>query len=889
MPAYFLSSLLYERMNKSAITISSIIIIASFLILDNACQKEKDKDGNVIRKDKLSGVVQVGPFSEGSVYLYELSPILDRTGRSFITEIDSSNGSFELDNVSLLSQYVEMKANGYYFNVVNGSFSSYHLSLYALSDIKDISVINVNLLTHLESERVKYLVEKGSNFTAAKDSAQKEILSIFGMSCVNMGKSEKLDISVNNEGNAILLAISIILQGDKGVRDLTELLSYISKNIQQDGKLEADSIISELRSSTLNLDLAKIRLNLENQCKKMYFSVSIPDFENYINGFLTYTGLPPTPESLPATNISSTGGTLNGIIKANDVNTTVTFEYGTTPAFGDSIQASPYAVNGHTPTDVSTILTGLNVATTYYFRIKAVNSRGTVYGNEITFTTLGKIPIATTLAVTNISTKEATLNGTINANDLNTTVSFEYGLTQTYGSTVSASPAQVNGNTNINASSLISGLAVGTLYHYRVKAVNSLGSTDGNDLTFTTLGKIPTAVTQPATNLSIDGATLNATVNANDLSTTVTFEYGLTQSYGSTISAIPGQVMGSVNNNVKAILSGLNPATVYHFRIKAENFLGTAYSNDLTFKTLGDVPSVVTNSATPILATSANLRGSVNANKFSAVVMFEYGESTSYGNTVTADQNPVNGDINTNVSAYITGLNSETTYHFRITAINSLGTSYGNDVVFKTPPGIINDIDGNSYTAVALGSQVWMMQNLSATRFNDGTPIQLITDNTQWAGLTTPAYCWYNNDETSCKPAYGALYNWYVVDMTINGGKNVCPIGWHPPSITEWQELISFIGGVQLAEKLMETGTTHWIPPNSDATNETLFTVVPGGLRKIYGEFAEIGTNAYFMSSSLFVLNHSSVRLTKMEGAQVSIYNYSEKPEGESIRCIMDR
>jgi uncharacterized protein (TIGR02145 family) len=878
-------------MNKSAIAISSIIIIASFLILDNACQIKKDNDGNVIRKDKLSGVVQVGPFSEGSLYLYELTPELKPTSKNFITELNGNTGSFELDNVSLSSQYVEMKANGYYFNAVSGSISSYHLSLNAISDIKDISVVNVNLLTHLESERVKYLVQEGINFAAAKDSAQKEILSIFGMSCDNIGNSEELDISENNEGNAILLAISVILQRDKGERHLTELLSYISKNVQQDGKLEGDSLINELRYSTLNLDLAKIRSNLENQYKKMNSSVSVPDFEKYVNGFLTYTGLPPTPETLPSTNISPAGGTLNGTIKANDVTTMVSFEYGTTPAFGSTVQASPYVINGHIPTSVSAVLTGLNVATTYYFRIKAVNSRGIVYGNELTFTTLGKIPVAITLAASNISLQEATLNGTVNANDLSTSVSFEYGLTQTYGSTVSASPAQVNGNTNISTSSLISGLEVGTLYHYRVKAENSLGTVYGSDLTFTNLGKIPTAVTQNASTISNDGAILNGTVNANYLSTTVTFEYGLTQSYGSTISAIPRQVTGSLTYNVYVSISGLTPATVFHFRIKAVNYLGTVYSNDLTFKTLGDVPSIVTNSAIQILATSARLIGSVNANIFTTLVTFDFGESASYGNTVTADQNPINGYINTNVSASISGLNSETTYHFRIKAVNALGTSYGNDIVFKTPPGIIKDVDGNSYTAVGIGSQIWMMQNLLTTRFNDGTPIQLVTDDIKWAGLRTPAYCWYSNNETKYKNVYGALYNGDVIDTKETVGKNVCPMGWHTPSITEWSELISSIGGAQFAKKLMESGTAHWVPPNSDATNETLFTGLPGGSRP--REFSSIGTGASFISSSnvsdYVLLYVYLVVLTEEEGARVFVYDYVEKSIGGSIRCIMDK
>ena len=99
----------------------------------------------------------------------------------------------------------------------------------------------------------------------------------------------------------------------------------------------------------------------------------------------------------------------------------------------------------------------------------------------------------------------------------------------------------------------------------------------------------------------------------------------------------------------------------------------------------------------------------------------------------------------------------------------------------------ITDIDGNVYHTVKKGNQLWTVENLRTTSFNDGRPIQLVTDNVTWASLTTPAYCWYNNDIYN-KSKYGALYNWYAVDT-----KKLAPKGWHVPTDVEWDILQDYL------------------------------------------------------------------------------------------------
>ncbi len=231
-------------------------------------------------------------------------------------------------------------------------------------------------------------------------------------------------------------------------------------------------------------------------------------------------------------------------------------------------------------------MTDLEGATTYYVRAYATNPAGTGYGEVVSFETLGQPPAALTQVATNVNTTSAALNGVVLANYLSTTVTFEYGLTSNYGQTATAAQSPVAGNSLTDVNTEITGLAEGTTYHFRLKTVNSLGTTYGNDMTFKTLGDLPVAVTLAACCLSANGGRLNGTVNASWLSTVVTFEYGLTTDYGSLVTAYQSPVTGNSIVNVYSGVAGLNPATTYHFRIKAVNSLGTTYGEDKEFTTL---------------------------------------------------------------------------------------------------------------------------------------------------------------------------------------------------------------------------------------------------------------------------------------------------------------
>lgn len=201
-------------------------------------------------------------------------------------------------------------------------------------------------------------------------------------------------------------------------------------------------------------------------------------------------------------------------------------------------------------------------------------------------------------------------------------------------------------------------------------------------ITYELLYAPPTTTTGSATSLAANSATLNGTVNPNGGSTTYYFQYGTTTSYGSmTSSSSAGSGTSAVS--ISASLTGLNPSTTYHFRVKSSNSVGTSYGSDQSFTTTPDAPAVTTDSASSLTSSSATLHGTVNPNGAPTTYYFEYGTTTSYGSTTTSTDA---GSETTDVSAIssITELISDITYHYRLVASNSYGESSGDDKTFTT-------------------------------------------------------------------------------------------------------------------------------------------------------------------------------------------------------------
>jgi len=578
----------------------SILLISLFL----GCKKVDNSTGNtpisLIKKDKISGLVQKGPYINGTqIVMYVLDDKLAQTGKVFNTQITDNKGSFQLTNVELSSKFVQLAANGYYFNESSNAITIAQLQLNALTDVTDASTINVNILTHLEKRRVEYLFKSGKTFTEAKKTAQQEILAMFGISLTQSAVSEKLDIVNTGDANAVLLAVSLIIQGNLSVGDLSELLATISSDIEEDGVLNSETVKTTLIDNAKSLNLSAIRENLLTRYQKVAITAEIPDFEKYItNVFLKRTSEKPTIEIRPSTQFDNHSATVYGIINPNGAKTTVTFEYGLTNNYGKSVTADLL-----TPGTVLDDWTGV-----------------WVYSN----------------------------------------------------------------------------------------------------------------------------------------------------------------------------LKNLDSSTTYHYRIKAENEKGITYSADSTFITLKD-----------------------------------------------------------NIS-YIA-------------------------------PG----------TEVTIGTQVWMQKNLDVPKYRNGDLIPEVKDPTTWTNLKTGAWCYYNNDSAKYAAIYGRLYNWYAV----NDPRGLAPLGWHIPSISEWDILANYLGGASVAGGKMntmgtiESNTGLWFMPNTNATNSSGFYGQPSGYR--YDNPADMGTSAFIWTSIEGSTENAQAALLFRDGGVLQNTWHDgqtgmSKRYGFAVRCLKD-
>lgn len=253
-----------------------------------------------------------------------------------------------------------------------------------------------------------------------------------------------------------------------------------------------------------------------------------------------------------------------------------------------------------------------------------------------------------------------------------------------------------------------------------------------------------------------------------------------------------------------------------------------------------------------------------------------------------------------NTTFVLSGLAANTTYYwkvvardknYRITSGEVLSFTTKNiiieGIVFNPSLqyGFINDIDGNSYKTIRIGTQIWMAENLKTTKFNDGTAIQLAKDAKVWKTMYYPGFCWYYNDEATYKSVYGAIYNGYAAKSD-----KLCPTGWHVPSDSEWTNMITYLGGeITAGVKLRESGTNHWSGGSTEGSNESGFTALPATEREAYtGNFGGIGSSASFGSSSKTQSGNYYGLISVYYNNDIYRTYSHDLRYGSSIRCCKD-
>ena len=243
--------------------------------------------------------------------------------------------------------------------------------------------------------------------------------------------------------------------------------------------------------------------------------------------------------------------------------------------------------------------------------------------------------------------------------------------------------------------------------------------------------------------------------------------------------------------------------------------------------------------------------------------------STNGGTTWQGPLKKVSGNVGVNVSSG----NKSITWN----VLEEFEELRGTNIMFQVRSEDLN-ID-----TIQIGNQVWTKKNLEVSTYRNGDIIPEVKDPSEWAKLTTGAWCYYNND-TMLRNTYGKLYNWYAV----NDPRGLAPEGFHVPSDTECYNLIKNLGGESVVGgKLKEIGYKHWKIPNGGASNSSGFIGLPGGSRYSLGSFMDIGVWGYWWSSTLNNENFSWYFYLYAYSEKSSV-STRDKKSGFSVRCVKD-
>ncbi len=224
-------------------------------------------------------------------------------------------------------------------------------------------------------------------------------------------------------------------------------------------------------------------------------------------------------------------------------------------------------------------------------------------------------------------------------------------------------------------------------------------------------------------------------------------------------------------------------------------------------------------------------------------------------------------------------------YSVNTMAVSLLSLSISLKSIAQESTETVQDIDGNIYKIITIGEQVWMKEDLKTTKFSNGDSISTTTPATlDITNEPTPKYQWAYDGNKSNVEIYGRLYTWYAA----TDDRNICPTGWHVPTVADWSTLTTYLVSEYVAGgKLKEKGIIHWKSPNTGATNESGFTALPGGYRYGNGTFYDIGVTGNWWSSTEVSTNNAWC-YTMYNNLRNVNKHYGKKTNDLSIRCVRD-
>ncbi len=539
------------------------------------------------------------------------------------------------------------------------------------------------------------------------------------------------------------------------------------------------------------------------------------------------------------------------------------------------VETSDTTQTGTGPGVYTSTLKNLAPNTKYYYRAYATNSAGlTGYGLEYYFTTLIGYPKVTTSIITTITDSSATGGGNVTSTGGVPVMArgICWGL--------AANPTIINDSTNNGTgpgifTSLMKNLQPNKTYFVRAYAINSKGPAYGNQVSFTTSAALPQVTTSGISAITFSTASGGGNVLSDGGSAIMA--RGVCWSTGITPTISNSKTTDGVGTGTfVSSITGLTRNTKYYVRAYATNSLNTAYGDTISFRTKAELPELTTTVISSLTDSSAISGGTITDNGGAPIVSKGVCWNTTGNPTITNDTT-LNGSGSTTFISSLKGLISSTTYYVKAYAQNSAGYNYGNEIVFKTlnETDTLKDLrDNQKYLTVKIGTNWWMAQNLN---YRDTGTV------------------YYNNDSINNALKYGRLYTWTSMmkgsasnDLVPGTVQGVCPTGWHIPGNTEWNNLITSLGGSATAGSVLkETGNSNWTTLNTGATNETGFTARPGGIVNGSLVSGEIGSSAYYWTSTESnAINSFSKKLVNTNGTVTD--TILPKNNHASVRCLKD-
>ena len=269
---------------KMYLKYSVAIYLAALLVLSCSGNDDGGEGKQHVTKQDVHGIIEKGPFVQGSkVTLYDLDSQLGQTGKSYSTNTSSNLGNFDFGSqIDLSSSYAEFETNGFFYNECDSSLSKAQITLKAIADVSAKSDVNVNLLTHLEYARVKFLVKSGKTFGESKKQAERELLKVFAISS-EIANPENISITDNNNNASILLAISSVMLYNKSEAEFSEFISKFSADFEQDGTIDDTNVRKEIKDGQKNCHPKRIANAMKRFYAEKGSNIEVNDFSAYID------------------------------------------------------------------------------------------------------------------------------------------------------------------------------------------------------------------------------------------------------------------------------------------------------------------------------------------------------------------------------------------------------------------------------------------------------------------------------------------------------------------------------------------------------------------------------------------------------------------------------